>query len=301
MVAHEQLVNSAITTVADELSSAATSMVVVNAGGFPAEGNFRICVETEVMLVTNVSGSTFTVVRGTDDTTAAVHHVDAQVFAVATADGLNRMISEQISTFAPERPPFKLMDSSGVTLTLTDFTQVNVNTTTAADGPGGCITLAQTANTLDNPGKILRSLTAPWTVTGAFRMSNLADATNVSHFGPCWRRSATSEYVVYGFRPFDPLDTNKLRCQLFNDDLAQTLLGNAHRVNHSIGAVHWFKVEDNTTNINVSYSVDGINFVQFYTKASATDLGAVPDQVGFYTNNLSDFAGTVQLLAWIEE
>ena len=58
-----------------------TTITVVSAAGFPTGGGpFNILVDAEVMTVTNVSGTTWTVTRGVNGTTAAVHSSGAIVF-----------------------------------------------------------------------------------------------------------------------------------------------------------------------------------------------------------------------------
>ena len=53
------------------------------------------------------------------------------------------------------------------------------------------------------------------------------------------------------------------------------------------------------TNINFSYSNDGINFVTFYTSASNTFFTTAPDQIGFYMNAQNGTGpGFVRLVHW---
>ena len=71
--------NLASTTLASGVSSTATSLSVTSASLFPALGSgdyfyasIGIGSGSEVVKVTAVSGTTFTVVRGQDDTTAII-------------------------------------------------------------------------------------------------------------------------------------------------------------------------------------------------------------------------------------
>src|SRR5262249_51831557 len=60
--------STALTTLDANISDAATSVVVTTAAGFPATASaltpFGILIDGEVLIVTNVSGTTFTVARG---------------------------------------------------------------------------------------------------------------------------------------------------------------------------------------------------------------------------------------------
>ena len=74
-----------------------TSVTVASSTGFPATP-FIVSIDTECLLVTNVSGTTWTVTRGYEGSTAATHLNGAAVYhdwsageansAVANADAL---------------------------------------------------------------------------------------------------------------------------------------------------------------------------------------------------------------------
>ena len=89
----ENFANAAQTTLNGALDSSQTNVVVTSAGGFPSV-NFRIVVDSELMLVTNVSGSTFTVTRHIESSSAATHSDGATVTHVLTAAGLLQGIRE---------------------------------------------------------------------------------------------------------------------------------------------------------------------------------------------------------------
>lgn len=72
-MAVEQFANNAQSTLSAAITSGATALTVASAGAFPSVPQFRIIVEDEIMLVTGVSGTTFTVTRGVEGTAAAAH------------------------------------------------------------------------------------------------------------------------------------------------------------------------------------------------------------------------------------
>jgi hypothetical protein len=67
------------TTLTGAISATDTSLTVASATGSPTGGKFYIRIDNEVMQVTAVSGSTFTVVRHQLGTTAAAHLAGATV------------------------------------------------------------------------------------------------------------------------------------------------------------------------------------------------------------------------------
>jgi len=84
----EQYANNAQTTLAAAIAAADTTITVSSAAGFPSQPQFRIRIDNELLLVTAVSGTTWTVQRGVEGTTAAAHASGATVTHVLTAPRL---------------------------------------------------------------------------------------------------------------------------------------------------------------------------------------------------------------------
>lgn len=109
----EQFSNNASTTLNGAITSGATSLIVTSATGFPSTGNFRILIESEIMLVTNVAGTNFTVTRGIEGTTAVGHANGVSVFQTLTSGALIQGIKD----YAPFQPP--VFGSLAVDVTVT--------------------------------------------------------------------------------------------------------------------------------------------------------------------------------------
>jgi ABC-type amino acid transport substrate-binding protein len=91
----EQLANNAASTLSAAIPDAvATTCTVANGTVFPATGNFRVIIDTELMLCTARSGNTLTVTRGIEGTTAAAHASGAAVTHVLTQAGLLQYLIE---------------------------------------------------------------------------------------------------------------------------------------------------------------------------------------------------------------
>lgn len=96
----ETFANQAVTTLSAAITGVtATSCSVIDATAFPDTGNFRIKIDSEILIVTGVAGNTFTVTRGAEGTTAATHASGASVIHLLTKGGLearvaNRFISD---------------------------------------------------------------------------------------------------------------------------------------------------------------------------------------------------------------
>jgi hypothetical protein len=82
----ETFINLSETTLGAAITdTSGNSITVASSTGFPTDKSFRICIDDELMLVTAVSGTTWTVQRGVESTTAATHQNGAKVIPVLTA------------------------------------------------------------------------------------------------------------------------------------------------------------------------------------------------------------------------
>jgi hypothetical protein len=91
----EQFANAAQTTLGANVLITDTSVTVVSAALFPTTGNFRILVDSELMLVTSVNGLSFAVTRNVEGTAAATHAAGASVEHIITAGGLTAALGGQ--------------------------------------------------------------------------------------------------------------------------------------------------------------------------------------------------------------
>jgi|GEM_PF-2065294 len=98
----EQFANLAQTTLASGISSGATTVTVASSTGFPLIPQFRIIIDSELFLVTAVSGNVFTVMAGYENTTSTSHSSGAIVAHVMTA-GVASQIYNLANNFASPR------------------------------------------------------------------------------------------------------------------------------------------------------------------------------------------------------
>jgi len=128
-----QFSNLASTTLASGVSSSATSVSVTSASSFPTLGSGDYFYATigagsgsEIVKVTGISGTTFTVLRGQDDTTAVSHSSGADVALRVTA-----------STLADLRDGGQVYTAgSGLGLVDNEFTNTAPDQTVALTGAG---------------------------------------------------------------------------------------------------------------------------------------------------------------------
>lgn len=88
-------------------STSATTITVSSSAGYPSGAcNFRIGIDAELMQVTNISGTTWTVARAIEGTTAATHSNSAPVNALFTAGSATALVRQySIPCSVPVTPP----------------------------------------------------------------------------------------------------------------------------------------------------------------------------------------------------
>lgn len=90
--------NFSQTKLAQGIDATTTTIVVEEALGVSPP--FRVACENEIMEVTAVDGTTWTVTRGVENTTASAHNAGASVIVVFTA-GMFEMIRDDINDVLP--------------------------------------------------------------------------------------------------------------------------------------------------------------------------------------------------------
>jgi hypothetical protein len=86
----ENYANSVATTLNGAIDDSTTSVIVTSTSGFPSV-NFVALIGSELVLATGLGGSTYTVTRGVEGTTAAAHDSGAAFTHVLSAASLSRL------------------------------------------------------------------------------------------------------------------------------------------------------------------------------------------------------------------
>jgi len=87
----EQFANNATSTLSSSIGTSDTSLTVVTGTPFSSSGNFRILVESEIMLVTARSSNTLSVTRAQEGTVAAAHNSGVNVTQIVTAGAIAQL------------------------------------------------------------------------------------------------------------------------------------------------------------------------------------------------------------------
>src|SRR4051812_31816866 len=89
--------NSLTTFLASRALSTDTTITVSSSNGYPTDGEFSIKIDREIMLVTNITGTDWTVPRAQEGTTASGHLNLTTVFMPLTEDDLLKLNVQSIN------------------------------------------------------------------------------------------------------------------------------------------------------------------------------------------------------------
>jgi hypothetical protein len=137
-------------TITAQLNAGSTSFSVQSGHGarFPATGNFRLLIESEIMLCTSRSTDTLTVTRGQEGTSDVTHAISSAVTHVLTAASLGLAAEEKAkitvrkntgSLIGPRRS-INFIEGTNVTMTVADdagSNEFDVTINSSAGGGGG--------------------------------------------------------------------------------------------------------------------------------------------------------------------
>jgi len=138
----ERFSNQASTTLFTSVGTGDLSISVQATTNFPGSPEFRIRIGQELMLVTGVSGTTWTVTRGIEGTTPASHAPGSIVVAVLTSGALTEMRAEieaEIPSGTIQTTDPRLADDRTASGIRTETTVVAISSATAPT-PGQVLT-----------------------------------------------------------------------------------------------------------------------------------------------------------------
>lgn len=299
----EQTKNGATTFLNGTINDSTTTVTVVDASLFSSSPQFRIIIDSEIMLVTGISGNNLTVTRATEGSNAAPHNDGSTVAQIITVEGTQRYLRDWTNPYFDDAVPMQLLDGT-TTLTSSSFTNINFTNASKADSSQGSIVLSHDSQTATpDVAMIVKSApTAPWTLTAGIIPGYFADANAEPSGGICVRENATGEIyrlstMSTGDAHTDPISNRVLVTHQTSPSAAPTDLAIAGWTGAQI---NWLQIEDNNTNIIFRVSNDGVNFVQLFSEPRLTRLGAL-DEIGVSIDNTNNsFNSHVVLVAWDE-
>lgn len=309
----EQIKNNASTTLSGSINNSVTSITVASATGFPSSGNFRIKVESELMLVTAVAGTTWTVTRGIENTSAAAHANAVSVIHVLTEKGLETYVGEYIQTGTLASLPSA--EKAGRLYLPNDGVSILRDTGTLWDGIGPAWKLIvpadsgyswgnqQTASyTARNDGILISGGTAgssQWTLRGRVKnragtstgykltvgmMSFLSNANfAMAGIGLYESSSGKCEFIRCHSDNGSPRASMSRTTALQTGTLSD--LGTSVEIGYfgSFPLIHWMQIEQTSTDLVYKYSTNQVDWFTLRSHSITQSFSAAPDQFILHT------------------
>lgn len=321
-MAYERFSNGGLSSLDAAIDNDDLALTVKSAVGFPTGGNFRIIIDNEIMLVTDVQGKTFTVTRAQEGTSAASHDADAAVFHVLTAGALAQRDIEQFATgviasrdaagqagrlYLPTEG--LVSQDSGLAWDMMpyhrftppasgDFTWVNQGTATVADTKGMMVLTTPSVASGESLRCLVKTAPAtPYEITVAMLAQSPGYSTNnVSQFGICWRESGSGKLLTYGFGT-----QNYPQGFYYTQWTNPTTPTNQFVYTAPWSWPLWIRFSDDGTNRMVKISGDGVTFQPVQAPQGRT-VYLTADQVGVFANSWKNTyaARVVSFLHWKE-
>lgn len=320
----ELLANNASTTLNGGINNSTTSVVVTSATGFPVTGNFRVIVDSEIMLVTGVSGNTFTVTRGVESTGAVSHSSGANITHILTAAGLAQFIDDNTTSGAAvgagaigsrpaagtagnlyiptdgkiiQRDNGVSWDSFGPFYKFTQppvassFTAINAGSGVLSD-QGGTLLLTQPYVNGHNYAAWYIAQTSTWSVTACFAaVVDTHNSQSTVELGLGFVNSSGQQFSWLGFE----VGGSNVIMRVSYDNNSHTF--GATRV-QSTGYVcnqggimprpFWVRISYGASNRTYEYSFDGVNFQTAYTESKNTSF--TPNAAGIILSTKANVA-----------
>lgn len=309
MARYERIVNNVQTSLDGGITAGATSIDVVNGSSYPSEGDYRILVDSEAMLVTARSVNTLTVVRGVDGTTAASHLDGALVNVILTQTGLDAWLNNATGN-SSYRNPSRLLDSSGNVLTKASFTGDNVADSWLENNPDGSITCLSNNSTISGTNHHVwykSAPAAPWKVTACFQWGigfNYAShvgGANASVCGLLCRENSTQEFILISVHAADRLDVNR-----YTNPTTFSAAVSGRFEPHSYSSTIWLQIEDDNVDLFWRCSHDGINWFEIASEGRTAFMAGGPDDIGFNISERGPGSGEgsekeFTIKSWLEE
>jgi hypothetical protein len=270
--------NDASATLNGSITQYDKEITVNDASEFPTDGNFRILVDDEIMLVTGISSNTLTVERPVDNTLATSHNDASSVYHIVASGSFSRRIKDEVVHAETKPLIHSITDENNNLLTVNDFSWLNQQNATATDTHNTIHLKAEETGGNNLQGLEIDTPNSAFTVIAGIRpllYQSSFGSSNFPQLGVYTRDSSNGKLVGLSiiFRHGDlKAQAVKLNSpSSFNSDyngLSKT--GVAEDI--------WIKIVDDGTDYYWYYSVDGVVW-QLHASASRTDFLTTPDKI----------------------
>lgn len=290
MTSRTQYMNNAIDTLDSSITNVATSLNVNDAILFPTKGNFYILIGNEAMLVTAVSGSTFTAIRGVQGTSAVAHESGSLVKGITNEGVLSEYHQENWVHGTIDTPKFTITDpTTGLLSVVTDFTWVNQGSATALDRDGKIVLTVPADAGEQFRGLFITPPSPPYSIIQAWSHLGVNGGIDTTSPFPqtelVFRESSTSKMMSIVFMPRGNALERPDRLQVRRMTNNTTFLTSAFWQTWQFGdGSIWCKIEDDNVDLKFHVGPNGKDWIEVFSESRTAHMAGGPNQVGFGAN-----------------
>lgn len=294
----------ATSTLDGDIDSSQTTIDVLDASGYPDDGQFRVRVAGEIMLVHGVIDNSLFVTRAVEDTVAAAASSGTTVKGVLTAAGMRRHLQDNIPHFgSTDRIPFGFNEDNSE-FDQSDFSTSGSGLTKSAITNGGMhLEVEEDADNANGPAIAYKSIPVSATVVRiqcCFTVTTPSDtATETS--GPSTRtinplhgigvRDSTNGDVLY-------LNLDSGTTWVIHEHSAwNTFTSEEESVIWSNGLYKWVRIDVDDDAATFYVSTDGITWIEIWASPDAHFTGDVDELLFLLDPDECEFVTHMNILA----
>ena len=295
----ETWANGGSSTLSSGINDSVTSLTVTSASSFPTYPDFRIKIGSEILTVTAISGTTFTVVRGEEGTSAAAHSGGATVEHVVTAGSLDRAWQDSQGADYTNGFPYNRILNEGATATASDFFWHNQGSATCVDADDGGLVMTTGASEAIRQirGKYLAAPSTPWYCVAYVWLGNGMARYNGSGAGTTGglfiSESDTTKLYALGLRT-DAIWLHRMtNSTTFSADVDSYIDNESEEM--------WLRLSDDGVDITGEVSYNGYDWATCFNESNSSYMtSAGPNRIGFFMENGNgDANAEVYFKSWI--
>jgi len=311
MTRREQLVNAAVSALNGSITSTATTLTLKTGDGalFPAGGDYRLTIGTEIVLCTARTGDVLTVVRGVENTTPAAYDDRTPLASILTTGSVQTYLSDNLP-WAGTQLPFRIVNATGNplqignTLSPGDFGVVDLDHNAVMTQNGGGISVFKPVGANIAAGMFLTRPLPSGAVTQLVACVDAGSNSNSVGFkGIGFRCSTTGAVSLLQWCP--------TTSQIFvrNGQSGPDSTPNSYNLGPTAVSCNerlWIKaalVTDTGIGWGFFVSNNGIDWILVWGGSQQQDgtfNGGLPDQLVFFCMAQNNVATSHTLLAWYE-
>lgn len=331
-MSNETFANNANTTLNGGINNSTTTLTVASSTGFPSAtspNQFRIIIDSEIMIVTAISGTTWTVTRGAESTTAVSHSSGAPVAHIVTAGALGAFTQgsgggstrgayasrpaagNAGNTYYATDAPYVSEDNGtswqnfGPIWALTppvdaNYSWVLQQTGVASNTTNGCLTLTCTPGggtwgikTQAVPGS------TPWTIS-IMMLATLYPTNGSAGAGLCLYDNVGHGMIGFYWICYSGSNGSRLKADKYTGANSSPSYNGSYSNDFnsyfSPSPINWMQINNDGTHLNYNYSADGYNWTTML-QTSNTDY-ITPTDIGLVLVGGNSFSVAATYLHW---